>query len=168
MQEISLGQASKFTSPNPLTVVCTETPACKTNLAPVSWWNYLSFNPNIICFAMAKTSYSGEMVRQNKQVVLAMPGTSIADAIMTCGSLSGRDIDKAEELAIELIDLPEGAIKVPAHSRIAIQCQLMNTVEAGDHWLYLCTVDHVYIVAKEEALFAWNGYAKLRPAKMAD
>ena len=117
---------------------------------------------------MAKTSYSGEMVRQNKQVVLAMPGTSIADAIMTCGSLSGRDIDKAEELAIELIDLPEGAIKVPAHSRIAIQCQLMNTVEAGDHWLYLCTVDHVYIVAKEEALFAWNGYAKLRPAKMAD
>ena len=117
---------------------------------------------------MAKTSYSGEMVRQNKQVVLAMPGVSIADAIMTCGSLSGRDIDKAEELAIELIDLPEGAIKVPAHSRIAIQCQLMNTVEAGDHWLYLCTVDHVYIVAKEEALFAWNGYAKLRPAKMAD
>ena len=168
MQEIALGQASKFTSPNPLTVVCTETPAGKTNLAPVSWWNYLSFNPNIICFAMAKTSYSGEMVRQNKQVVLAMPGTSIADAIMTCGSLSGRDIDKAEELAIELIDLPEGAIKVPAHSRIAIQCQLMNTVEAGDHWLYLCTVDHVYIVAKEEALFAWNGYAKLRPAKMAD
>lgn len=71
---------------------------------------------------------------------------------MTCGSLSGRDIDKAEELAIELIDLPEGAIKVPAHSRIAIQCQLRNTVEAGDHWLYLCTVDHVYIVAKEEAL----------------
>ena len=168
MQEISLGQASKFTSPNPLTVVCTETPAGKTNLAPVSWWNCLSFNPNIICFAMAKTSYSGEMVRQNKQVVLAMPGVSIADAIMTCGSLSGRDIDKAEELAIELIDLPEGAIKVPAHSRIAIQCQLMNTVEAGDHWLYLCTVDHVYIVAKEEALFAWNGYAKLRPAKMAD
>ena len=168
MQEISLGQASKFTSPNPLTVVCTKTPAGKTNLAPVSWWNYLSFNPNIICFAMAKTSYSGEMVRQNKQVVLAMPGVSIADAIMTCGSLSGRDIDKAEELAIELIDLPEGAIKVPAHSRIAIQCQLMNTVEAGDHWLYLCTVDHVYIVAKEEALFAWNGYAKVRPAKMAD
>ena len=81
MQEISLGQASKFTSPNPLTVVCTETPVGKTNLAPVSWWSYLSFNPNIISFAMAKTSYSGEMVRENKQVVLSMPGASIADEI---------------------------------------------------------------------------------------
>ena len=40
----------------------------------------------------------------------------------------------------------------------------MDTVEASDHWLYLCTVDHNSIVAKEEALFAWNGYAKLRPA----
>ena len=168
MQEISLGQASKFTSPNPLTVVCTETPVGKTNLAPVSWWSYLSFKHNIICFAMAKTSYSGEMVRINKQVVLAMPGVSIADEIMACGGISGRDIDKAAELAIELIDLPEGAIKVPAHSRIAIQCRLMNTVDAGDHWLYLCTVDHVYAISTEEALFAWNGYAKLRPAKMSD
>lgn len=168
MQEISLGQASKFTSPNPLTVVCTETPVGKTNLAPVSWWSYLSFNPNIISFAMAKTSYSGEMVRENKQVVLSMPGASIADEIMACGGISGRDIDKAEELAIELIDLPEGAIKVPAHSRIAIQCQLINTVEAGDHWLYLCTVEHAYAISTEEALFAWNGYAKLCPAKIGD
>ena len=31
-REISLGQASKFTSPNPLTVVCTETPAGKTQI----------------------------------------------------------------------------------------------------------------------------------------
>lgn len=166
MQEISLGQAGKFTSPNPLTVVCTKTTTGKTNLAPVSWWTYLSYNPNIIGFAMAKTSYSGEMVRQTKQVVLAMPGAAIADQVMSCGGLTGRDTDKVEKLAIELVDLPETEIKVPAHSRIAIQGQLINTVEAGDHWLYLCAVEHVYAVSNEEELFAWNGYAKLAPAQI--
>ena len=37
-------------------------PDGSTNLAAVSWWTYLSFNPNIIAYAMAKTSHSGEMV----------------------------------------------------------------------------------------------------------
>ena len=63
MNKINLPQAAKLTSPNPVSVVCTMKPDGSTNLATVSWWTYLSFNPNMIAYAMAKTSYSGEMVR---------------------------------------------------------------------------------------------------------
>lgn len=69
MKKIDLPFASKLTSPNPVSLVCTQKPDGSTNLATVSWWNYLSFNPNMIAFAMAKTSYSGELVRSNHQVV---------------------------------------------------------------------------------------------------
>ena len=54
MKKINLPQASRLTSPNPVTVVCTEKPDGSTNLATVSWWTYLSFNPNMIAYAMAK------------------------------------------------------------------------------------------------------------------
>ena len=63
MDKITLPKASKLTSPNPVTIVCTQKPDGGTNLATVSWWTYLSYNPNMIAYAMAKTSYSGEMVR---------------------------------------------------------------------------------------------------------
>ena len=56
MKEITLPKASKLTSPNPVTVVCTQKPDGSTNLATVSWWTYLSYNPNMIAYAMAKTS----------------------------------------------------------------------------------------------------------------
>lgn len=84
MNKINLPQAAKLTSPNPVSVVCTMKPDGSTNLATVSWWTYLSFNPNMIAYAMAKTSYSGEMVRNTKKVILTIPGAEIA-----CSKLYG-------------------------------------------------------------------------------
>ena len=165
MKKINLPQASRLTSPNPVTVVCTEKPDGSTNLAKVSWWTYLSFNPNMIAYAMAKTSYSGEMVRNNRKVILTIPGAEIADAVMGCGSTTGRDTDKVSKFNIELKAVEGSAIQIPVHSRVAIVCSLKEYHEVGDHYLYICDVEQVYGDESEEALFAWNGYSQLRPAK---
>ena len=164
MNKINLPQAAKLTSPNPVTVVCTLKPDGSTNLATVSWWTYLSFNPNMIAYAMAKTSYSGEMVRNTKKVILTIPGAEIADTVMGCGSTTGRNTDKVEKFGIELTDVDDNAIKIPIHSRVAIQCNLKEVHEVGDHYLYICNVEEVYGNEEEQALFAWNGYSELRPA----
>ena len=160
MNKINLPQAAKLTSPNPVTVVCTQKPDGSTNLATVSWWTYLSFNPNMIAYAMAKTSYSGEMVRNNRKVILTIPG-----AAMACGSTTGRDTDKAAKFGIELAEIDGSDIKIPAHSRVAIVCSLKEFHEVGDHYLYICDVEQVCGNEAEEAVFAWNGYAQVRPAK---
>ena len=81
MKEITLPKASQLTSPNPVTVVCTRKPDGSTNLATVSWWTYLSYNPGMIAYAMAKPSYSGERARESGQVILTIPGAAIADAL---------------------------------------------------------------------------------------
>ena len=46
MEKITLPKASVLTSPNPVTLVCTQKPDGSTNLATVSWRTYLSFNPS--------------------------------------------------------------------------------------------------------------------------
>jgi flavin reductase (DIM6/NTAB) family NADH-FMN oxidoreductase RutF len=165
MNKINLPQAAKLTSPNPVTVVCTQKPDGSTNLATVSWWTYLSFNPNMIAYAMAKTSYSGEMVRNNRKVILAIPGAEMAEAVMGCGSTTGRDTDKVAKFGIELTEVECSDIKIPVHSRVAIVCSMKEYHEVGDHYLYICDVEQVYGNEAEEALFAWNGYSQVRPAK---
>ena len=168
MKKINLPQAAMLTSPNPVTLVCTQKPDGSTNLATVSWWSYLSFNPNMIAYAMAKTSYSGEMVRNNQKVIVTITGAEIADAVMGCGSTTGRDTDKAAKFGIELVEREGSDIKIPAHSRVAIECSLKEYHEVGDHYLYICDVEQVYGDEAEEALFAWNGYAKVAPAKQGE
>ena len=165
MNKINLPQAAKLTSPNPVSLVCTQKPDGSTNRATVSWWTYLSFNPNMIGYAMAKTSYSGEMVRNNKKVILTIPGTEIAEAVMGCGSTTGRDTDKVAQFGIELTEVEGSDIKIPVHSRVAIVCSMKEYHEVGDHYLYICDVEQVYGNEVEEALFAWNGYSQVRPAK---
>ena len=165
MNKINLPQAAKLTSPNPVSLVCTQKPDGSTNLATVSWWTYLSFNPNMIGYAMAKTSYSGEMVRNNKKVILTIPGTEIAEAVMGCGSTTGRDTDKVAQFGIELTEVEGSDIKIPVHSRVAIVCSMKEYHEVGDHYLHICDVEQVYGNEAEEALFAWNGYSQVRPAK---
>lgn len=165
MEKIELAQASRLTSPNPVTVVCTEKPDGSINLATVSWWTYLSFNPNMIAFAMAKTSYSGERVRETGKLIVTVPGAEIADAVMGCGSTTGRDTDKVSKFGIELASVEGSRIQIPAHSRVAIQCRMKDYHETGDHYLYICEVEQVYGNETEEALFSWNGYSQLRPVK---
>lgn len=165
MEKISLPQASNLTSPNPVTIVCTQRPDGSINLATVSWWTYLSYNPGMIAYAMAKTSYSGEMVRNHKKVILTIPGAEIADAVMGCGMSTGRNTDKIAKLGIEMQEVPGSEIQIPLHCRVAIVCSLKEYHEVGDHYLYICDVEQVYGNGAEEALFAWNGYAKIAPAK---
>lgn len=164
MQKINLPQAAKLTSPNPVSLVCTLKPDGGTNFATVSWWTYLSFNPNMIAYAMAKTSYSGEMVRDNQKVILTVPSTEIADIVMGCGSTTGRNTDKASKFGIELMEVEGTDIRIPVHSRVAVQCRLKEYHETGDHYLYICDVEQVYGNEDEKALFAWDGYSKVAAA----
>ena len=165
MEKITLPQAARLSSPNPVTIVCTQKPDGSTNLATVSWWTYLSFRPGMIAYAMAKTSYSGEMVRNTKKVILTIPAAEIAQAVMGCGSTTGRDTDKAAKFGVELTQVENSSIQIPVHSRLAIQCSLKEYHEVGDHYLYICEVEQVYGNAAAEALFAWDGYSKVAPAK---
>lgn len=165
MEKISLPQAARLTSPNPVTLVCTEKPDGGTNLATVSWWTYLSYHPGMIAYAMAKTSYSGELVRENGNVVLTIPGAEIADAVLGCGSTTGRNTDKAAKFGVELIKVEGSSIQIPAHSRVAIICKLKEYHEVGDHYLYICNVEQLYSNEAEEALFAWEGYSEIAPVE---
>jgi len=59
---------------------------------------------------MAKTPYSGEMVRNNKKVILTIPGAEMAEAVMGCGSTTDCDTDKAARLGIELTEVERSDI----------------------------------------------------------
>lgn len=163
MNEINLSQAAELTSPNSVSIICTEKSSGETNLATVSWWTYLSSRPGMIAYVMSKTSYSGELVRSNKNVILTIPGSSISEKVRLCGNSTGRNTDKVKEFRIEMQQVPYSNIKIPLHSRVAIQCKLKEFIEVGDHYLYICNVKKVYGNEEVKAVFAWNGYDEIRP-----
>ena len=48
MKELNIMEATVLTSPNPLTLICSKKEDGSTNLAPICFVSYLSFNPPIV------------------------------------------------------------------------------------------------------------------------
>ncbi len=164
MKEINISQAVKLTSPNPLTLICTENKDFSTNIAPVSFVSFFSFNPPVMGFAMGKSAYTGERIRQTGKAIITIPGTSLAEAVMHCGSTSGRTIDKVSKFNIKLTRLRDTAIQIPVETRLAFITSLHQVVEVGNHDLYICNIEKIYGDESKEALFAWSGYQEAAPA----
>lgn len=162
---ISIGQAAAITSPDPLVLVCTKREDGALNMAPVSFFMYASFNPPMLAFAMGKGASSGENIRRTKRAVLAAPGASLKEAVMAYGSANGAQKDKMKERPIPLQNVEGSDIQIPEDSRIAFVVSLAQTVECGDHFMYLCRIEKMAADESRDALFAWDGYAKVAPAQ---
>ena len=165
MKETTIKKASKLTSPNPLSLICTRKEDGSTNLAAVSFWTYLAFDPGKIGFAMGFKAFTGKREWETGEAVLVIPGADLKDAVMQCGSSTGEKTDKIRKFGIEMEKLPGTEIQIPKHSKAAFHLSLDQIVEVGDHYLYICNVEAVYENIAEEAVFAWDGYSKIAPAK---
>ena len=51
MKEIKIAQAPVFTSPNPMTFICSKKADGKTNMATLAFWTYASTNPGKVVFS---------------------------------------------------------------------------------------------------------------------
>ena len=159
MKTITIEEALRMTSPQPVSLVCAQTPEGKTNMAAVAWWTYLENEPPMIGFSMWKKNYTCDLIVNTGKLVLCLPGEAIADAAFQCGVVSGRDVDKAREYGIELVDAPVG---FPVHSKVAFVCTVENKIELGGESLFfVCKVDEMFCNENERHVYVRYGSNKL-------
>lgn len=165
MKEIKIAQAPVFSSPNPMTFICSQKEDGKTNMATLAFWTFASTNPGKIIFSLNKGAYTLELLKKNSEVVVALPGIEIADKLIACGTSSGRDTNKIEKFGIEMQKLDGTSISVPKHTRLAFVGSVCETLDADDHIVHLCDIRKVYVDESVDGTFGWNGYAEFSTAK---
>ena len=164
MKELNIMDATVYTSPNPLTLICSQNRDGTTNLAPICFVFYLSFNPPMVGFAAGKQSHTGKRVRESGKVIVTIPGESLASAVMACGSSTGANSNKIAENHIEMKAVEGSDIQIPADTKLAMVATLEQTIETGDHVLHICRVDKFLGDEDKKGLYAWNGFGKAAPA----
>lgn len=162
IEEINTSETAVYTSPNPLTMVCTRDTDGKADMAPVCFFCHLSFDPPMIGFAMGKNAFTGEIVKRTGKAVITVPGPSAVGDVIRCGTSTGRNTDKTADM--ETASVPGTDIPVPNDVKLAMCVSLDKVVEVGDHYLYICAVDSAYGDKGAVGLSAWDGFAKLAPA----
>lgn len=164
MKALNIMEATVYTSPNPLTLICSQNEDGTTNLAPICFVSYLSFNPPMVGFATGKQSHTGKRVRETSKVIVTVPGENLAGVVMACGSSTGAKVNKVAENNIEMKSVEDSDIQIPADTKLAMVATLQEAVEVGDHILHICQVDKFLGNEGKKGLYAWNGFGKVAPA----
>lgn len=162
MERITLRDAQKFSSPNPFALVSTMDQDGSPNLMALSWWTYCSNNPPTIAVCLSKRGYSGKLISHLGEFALCLPDETLQEQAFMCGTCSGRDNDKPGRFGIALTNAEIIAPKLVRNSKVALECRLVNTVEAGDHNLYIAEIVAAHGNADAKHLLTQNGYASLQ------
>ncbi len=168
MKEVTAAQAKHMTAPCPVANMCTRKDDGTTNLAPISFYTFLSLKHGIICFEAGKGKHTTQRLLKTGEGAITIPGEAIAEQTMACGKCSGKDVDKAAKYGIEMMPVEGFDVQIPVHSRVALMCRLQDTYDIGEDcgYLFICKIEKALVDESEKAVFDIAGNAsKLGPVE---
>jgi flavin reductase (DIM6/NTAB) family NADH-FMN oxidoreductase RutF len=103
------------------------------NLITLCFNMHCSYKPPIMAFSIFKGALSFQLACSAKHCVLTVPGEDLARAVLLCGTVSGRDINKFRETG--LTPCRSETVPVPGISEAIanVELKIVHRVELGDH-----------------------------------
>ncbi len=121
----------------------------KDNIMAASWCYPLSAEPPMFGVSLSDKRFSYNLVKEGKCFGINLVAPDMKKAALFCGTHSGRDTEKFSGSGLTK---EEGSrIKCPLikESPVSIECKLVDTVEAGDH--FICIGQALRIVKRRDA-----------------
>lgn len=115
-----------------LVLICTKGLDGRYDLAPVAWCCPLDYDPvsRFIC-VLDISHRTFKDLEVSKEFAIALPGADQKDLVNRCGSISGNDVDKYDELGIEAFRGKSVDVKIPAGVVGWMECSLSGLVLEG-------------------------------------
>ncbi len=121
----------------------------KANVMTLSWQTPVqTADPCLVLLVMNRVRYTYELIKQNNELVINVPGEELLEQTHRCGTVSGRKVDKFKETG--LTPVPANLVKPPLIAECAghLECQIVQTFTVATHDLLICEV--VYASVEEE------------------
>jgi len=127
----------------------------RANVMTISWQTPVNTaDPCLVLLVMAHARYTYELIKQNHELVINVPGAELLHQTHLVGTISGRGIDKFKEAG--LTPAPAHLVQPPLVAECAghLECRIAETFTVRTHDLLICEVVHASV---EESFFdgAW-------------
>ena len=138
----------------------------KPNLIPLGWVGGVCSDPPQLGIAIRRKPvkrYSYDLILETKEFVVNIPDEDLVEKVDIAGFISGRDVDKFEELG--LTPVPASKVKVPLIDEcpVNLECVLRQHFVLGSHGLF---IGEIVAVDVDEELAKPEGdpdFSKTRP-----
>lgn len=154
MQSVDLAHASRLVNHGPTVLVTSRSnaPGGRRNVMAAAWSMPVEFTPPRIAVVIDKSTFTRELVLASGSFGLCIPGRALADFTYTVGSVSGREFDKFERLAVQALDGPALGLPLVAGCVAWLECRRIPEPHAEQ--AYDTFFGEVVSAAADERVFA--------------
>lgn len=129
----------------------------KDDIITLAWHMPTSFEPELYAISIGKTRYSNELIRKGKCFCVNFMPASLKKAIVYCGSVHGNQHDKFSETSLEKVECEKINCVRIKQALSWTECELLKTIETGDHTIFIGKVLNSKLRAKGKRLYHLGG-----------
>jgi len=147
-KEVPLNQAKWIIEPGCVVLVAGGT-MDHANLMTFSWQTPIhTSDPCMVLLVVNRIRYTYELIKQNNELTINVPGAELLEATHLAGTVTGRGIDKFAKVG--LTPVPANVVTPPLVAECAghLECWIVETHAVHSHDLLVCEV--VAASAEEE------------------
>jgi len=141
-KEVPLKQAKWIIEPGCVVLVTGGTMA-QANVMTFSWQTPVhTSDPCVVLLVVNRIRYTYELIKQNDELVINVPGADLLEPTHRVGCVTGRGIDKFEKSG--LTPVAASVVNPPLIAECAghLECRIIETHAVQSHDLLICEVVH--------------------------
>ncbi len=139
-----LSEVYRLLEPGPVVMISTARRG-RPNVMTMSWQTMVDFEPPLVGLIISNRNYTFDLLRITRECVINIPTTRIAKAMVGCGNVSGRKVDKFERFG--LTPLPSSRVKAPlvGECYANLECRVVDSKLANKYNLFIVKVVKAWI-----------------------
>lgn len=110
------------------------------NVMTLSWHVMLEFEPPLVGVVLSPNDHSFAALRKTRECVLNIPEADLADAVVGCGNVSGREVDKFARLRLATRPARQVAPPLLADCPASLECRVVDTRGVARYGLFVLEV----------------------------
>lgn len=119
----------------------------------IAGWNMkCSSEPPLFAVSISKKSYTGKLISESGEFVIAVPNKELESSVELFGSARGAETDKFAESKTETVKAEFVRSPLIKNATINLECRLTKEVETGDHIIFIGEIMASYVNSEKKVL----------------
>ncbi|MBN1886015.1 MAG: flavin reductase family protein [Candidatus Krumholzibacteriota bacterium] len=107
------------------------------NVITIAWCGVGCSDPETINVSIRPERHSHRMIRESGCFTVNIPTPDLLDAVVTCGTVSGREKDKFALAGLTPLDGETVKAPIVAECPVNIECRVLKVVPLGAHDMFI-------------------------------
>ena len=145
MREVSAAEAWLKKYPERTVLAVSAESKGRPNIIALGWNMPTSGAPPMAAISVGHGRFSHKLIREGGEFVLVFPSREMEDAVMYCGTHSGRDVDKFKATGLTSVKAKHVRPPLIGEAVVNMECRVVGELETGDHTLFAGEILAAYV-----------------------